>query len=722
MPLLTPFASGATRTRAQLSLASLILLSPSLVLAQTATSTAADSATTTTTATSSGAGQLPSVEVVGSGDGDGSYTARKPPQVGKSSTPLAETPQSITVVPRAVLDSQQAQSLSDALANVPGVVSNQFGRRGWDDLIIRGQTASGSLYLDGLRTSANNRVAEQLYGFEQIEVLKGPASLLYGVVLPGGLVNMVSKRPQAEAFANTDVTVGSHDLYQATVDMGTPLTENGKAAFRVNGVIMNSNDATNYVWYRDRYVAPSLSLDFGTRTDFTILTSYQERSYIRQQGLPPSGSILTNRNGPISRSLFTGEPTESPYVGQQSRIGYALTHRFDNGWTVNNNFRWEQYALTGVLVSAGALSANGQSLARTATAAHWDGDTYTMDTNAQRSFATFLGKQTLTVGTDYLINNELSTSTACTLAALNLYNPVYGAKITCAGATKSSSTTVRTLGVYLRDQINFTERLQLLAGLRRDSASTYSTDLVKNVHTNVPSSANTGSAALMYEVLPGVRPYVSFATSFYPNSGTDVNGNTFKPETGSQSEVGVKFEFDQGRSNVTLAAFNLRRQNVLETDPNNTTYSIAVGEERSRGFELGFTSDFKNGLSIMGGYAYTAAVIADDGGQTPTTVGQWLNNVPRQTFNTTARYRFGAALSGWELNGGVRGASRAHAYTYQVPGYVLADVGVAYNAARWRTALNVKNIFNRQYYTGGVANAVGLGDDRMILLTLGYRY
>jgi iron complex outermembrane receptor protein len=352
MSSFTFITPGAAQLGLKLSLAGLVALSSGLASAQTSNA----GTTETVPSSTSDSAQLPSVEVVGSSDASTGFNTSKAPQVSKSSTRLAETPQSITVVPRTVLDSQQAQSLADALNNVPGVVSNQYGRRGWDDLIIRGQVASGSLYLDGLRTSANNRVAEQLFGFEQIEVLKGPASLLYGVVLPGGLVNMVSKRPQAEAFANTDVTIGSHDLYQATVDMGTPLTENGKAAFRINGLIMNSNDATDYVWYRDRYVAPSLSLDFGARTDFTILTSYQERSYIRQQGLPVAGSVQGNRNGALARSLFIGEPNQTPYVGQQSRIGYALTHRFDNGWTVNNNFRWQQYALTGMLVSAGTLS------------------------------------------------------------------------------------------------------------------------------------------------------------------------------------------------------------------------------------------------------------------------------------------------------------------------------------------------------------------------------
>lgn len=164
--------------------------------------------------------QLPSVRVTAEAEADGNFNPAQPPSINKSSVPLSQTPQSITVVPRAVLDSQQAQTLADALHNVPGVVSNQYGRRGWDDLIIRGQVASDSLFVDGLRTAASNRVAEQLFGLEQVEVLKGPASLLYGLVLPGGLVNMVSKRPQPEAFANIETTVGSNDLYQGSLDMG----------------------------------------------------------------------------------------------------------------------------------------------------------------------------------------------------------------------------------------------------------------------------------------------------------------------------------------------------------------------------------------------------------------------------------------------------------------------------------------------------------------------
>lgn len=711
------------------ALAILLAFSPLLVHAQntasdasaasTDSSAAAPATSSTNTATST---QLPTISVVADGPSPTNFKASQS-QVNKSGTPLSETPQTISVVTRSLLDSQQAVSLGDALKNVAGVVSQQYGRRGWDDLIIRGQVASDSLYLDGLRTAASNRVAEQLFGLEQVEVLKGPGSLLYGLVLPGGLVNMVSKRPQGQDFANVDVTVGSHDFYQTTVDLNKSLSENGKQAFRINGLVSNSNDATDNVWFKNRYIAPSLSLDLGARTDFTILTSYQERSYVRQQGLPLSGSINSNVNGALPRSLFIGEPGARPYSANETRIGYSLTHRFDDGWTLHNNLRYQQFEMSGQLVSNNVLNSTSSTLSRTGMDQTYEGQTFSMDTNVQRSFNTALGKHLITLGTDYTNTREDTLTYSCTVASLNVYNPVYGARLNCGTTpTTYTATTVRDTGLYVRDQFDFAQRWQLLLGLRRDNAATYSTNKRTGVHTDNPASATTGSAALMVEMLPGVRPYVSYATSFYPNTGTDVNGGTFKPETGKQWEAGVKFEFDEKRTNLNVAVFDLRRRNVLVSDPNNTSYSIAVGEQRSQGGEISISSDLRNGVSLNAGYSYTAAIVTDDGGQKATTVGQWLDNVPRHNFTTSARYRFKGQLSGWELNGGVHGQSRMRTNGYQLPGYVLTDIGVAYNAERWRAALNVKNLFNTEYYAGGLARAVALGDDRTVMLTLGYRY
>lgn len=665
---------------------------------------------------------LPAITVESASESNATlFNAIAPPAVNKSTIPLSETPQSITVVPRALLESQQAQSLGDALNNVPGVVSQTFGRRGWDDLIIRGQTASDSLFLDGLRTGASNRIAQELFGLERIEVVKGPASLLYGQVLPGGLVNMVSKRPGAEAFANADVTVGNFGLRQGTFDLNRPVSENGKAAFRVNGLMMNSDDATDHVYYRNRYIAPSLSLDLGPRTDFTILTSYQEREYLRQQGLPLLGSVKYSPNGQLPLSRFTGEPGQAPYKGYQTRVGYALTHRFDSGWTLNQNVRRQEGSVSGQLVSISGLS--GTTLRRSATDQQFENVTTTLDTNIQRVFQTGFGKHEITLGSDYLHSSEDTKYKTCTVGTLNVYNPVYGSAITCPATYRTNSlSTVRSFGIYARDQIQI-DRWRIVAGLRRDHASTYSDNYLNGSYQNNPANATTGSAAVMYEILPGVRPYVSYATSFSPNTGIDRQGQVFEPETGRQAEAGVKLEFDGGATAITVAAFDLRRRNVLQSDPADTNYSVAVGEQRTRGAELGFASDMRNGLSLFGGYAYTASQITEAGtGSDASTVGNALNNVPRHSFNVSSRYRFKNDLRGWDVTAGLRGEGKKFAYSYFIPGYIVGDIGVGYTAARWRAALNLKNVLDQRYYAGGLAAAVAVGNSRTVMLTLGYRY
>lgn len=680
-------------------------------------------ANTTGTDTTTSAAVLPTVKISASKTPATAFDLPAVAQVTKSSQPLSETPQSISVVTRDLMDAQQVQTLNDALNDVPGVISGTYGRRGWDDFIIRGQTASDSVYVDGLRTAINNRFAEEVFGMQQIEVLKGPATLLSGLVLPGGMVNMVSKRPEADSFADVDATVGSHGYYQGSVDMGTPLSASGKAALRINALAMNSNDATDYVWSRNRYIAPSLSLDLGARTEFTILTSYQERDYIRQQGLPWSGSVLPNRNGSLARSTFTGEPDQRPYSGHEARVGYSFAHHFDSGWTANQNFRWQQFSLGGQLVANGKVASNGYTLSRTATDSQWSGDTISLDNNVQKTFDTALGRHELTFGMDYMRGREDAASTTCTVGSIDMYDPVYTGTITCPSKPKTRTyTTIRDLGFYARDQIVFARRWHVLAGVRYDSASSDVQNQLTNTRSDNPSSATTGSLALLYDLFPGVHPYVSFATSFYPNSGADVNGNAFDPETGKQWEAGVKFDIQKGRTSVTVAAFDLRRRNVLEDDPNNDGYSIAVGEEHSRGLEVGFNSALTNQLSVTGGYAYASAVIADDGGQTPSTDGVRINNVPRHSFNVFARYKLPGELYRWEINGGVRGQSNLYAYGYTIPGFVVSDVGFGYTAPRWHAALRLSNIFNRHYYTGGLSNAVALGDDRSVMLTLGYSY
>ena len=668
-------------------------------------------------------GTLPEISVTASPSDSKPYgTATKAVKANMSSIPLSETPQSITVLPPALLESQQAQSLGDALNHVAGVVSQTFGRRGWDDFIIRGQTASDAVFVDGLRTSSSNRVAQELFGFEGVEVLKGPASLLYGQVMPGGLVSMTSKRPQSDASGAAALTVGSFGFREATFDVNQPLSDSGKAAFRINGLVMNSDDPTDHVFFKSRFIAPTLSLDLGPRTDLTLLSSYQDRQYVRQQGLPVSGSVQSNPNGKLSLSTFTGETTQNPYQGYQSRVGYALTHRFDSGWTLYQNARHQEYQLTGQLTSISSLAANGYTLKRSVTDQNYDGTNNAIDTHVQKLVASDWGSHEITLGTDYSRDQEHTLSRTCTVASLNVYDPVYGAAITCPASYKTNSlVTTRDFGVYGRDQLLLTDKMRVVLGLRHDTLSVSTDNALKGTHQGNPASATTGSVALMYEVHPGVRPYLSYATSFFPNTGVDAENQTFKPESGKQIEAGVKWDLAP-RISLTAAVYDLRRRNVLQTDPNNTDYSIAVGEQTTQGAELGVSADFESGLSLFGGYAYNDAKVTEAGAADASTVGQRLNNVPRNSFTLSSRYRLHDAWKGWELNGAIRGQDQARAYTYDIPGYAVADLGIGYSSGHWRTAFNVKNVFDKHYYVGGVAAAVAVGTERTALMTVAYRY
>lgn len=649
------------------------------------------------------------------------FQAAGPAAVSKSDVPLALTPMSIDVLTRGLLDSQQVRSVNEALQNSAGVVGGTFGRRGWDDLIIRGQTASDSLFLDGLRTAASNRVAEQVSGLQQMEVFKGPASLLYGQVLPGGLVNMVSKRPQAAAFVRGELGAGSYGLRQGTLDVNQPLA-GGKAALRVNALAMNSDDATDHVWSRERWIAPSLSLEFGPDTDFVVLASHQQRRYIRQQGLPLEGSIYPNANGRLRRSLFTGELDQQPYDAEQTRVGYQLDHRFGNGWNLHHGLRWQEYDVEGELVANNGVGSDGTSVSRTAQHQHWQGGTWVQDTYLSRHFDNGALQHSLTVGVDAFRTRESTQTNRCSVGALNLYAPVYGG-VSCSDVRSTDSrSVVRSAGLYARDQIRIAGDWQLLLGLRHDRSEVTSRNNLTAVGTGTKDSATTGSAALMYEIVPSVRPYLSYATSFYPNTGTDVQGRPFDPEQGRQWELGVKFDLLGGAATLTAAAYDLRRRNVLEDDPDNDGYSIAIGEQRSRGGELSLSADLGNGLSVNAGYAYTEATITDDGGQPSSTVGQRLNNVPRNSGSLWLRYDPHAGSDGWYAGAGLRTADARYAYGYTLAGYTVFDAGVGYRHGRWDYALNVRNLFDRDYYAGGLARAVALGDPRTLSFRLGFAY
>lgn len=662
---------------------------------------------------------LPEVTVRSAQESNTGFTAKRAASTTKSDATLLETPQSITVVTRSLLDSRQANTLAEALRTVAGVVPGHFGRRGFDDFIIRGQRASESIYVDGLRTAQSVQLQEEMFGAERLEVLKGPASLLFGNVQPGGMVNVVSKRPRRDPFADVGITLGSHGYKQATVDLGRPLNDSGRAAFRVNALAMDSDDPTDFVFFKTRWIAPSLSLDLGADTDLTLLASHLQRQWLRQQGLAPRGTILPNPNGPIPHNRYIGETSNGAYDVERSRIGYAFEHRFADGWKLHQNFRWEEYSGIGPGVFNGTLQANGRLQSRNITNRDFDGSIMAIDTYLDTKVEAMGAVHNLTFGIDRSNPRERFALTQCTLPAIDLYNPVYGASIKCPASPQTDTTTrLPQTGVYARDRIAIGDRLDLTFGLRRDRATTSATNNRTGIEDSQTDTATTGSAGLSYEIRPGVAPYASYATSFLPVSGADFSGARFKPESGRQAEIGVKFQFDGGRKTATLAAYDLRRRNVTTTDPVNNGFSVQTGEEQSRGFEAELAMELRNGWSLQGAYAYTDSEVTQDNRRA--NLGKPLNNVPKHSASVWATYLFrNGALTGLGFGAGLRHESdkRGYSFDYTVPGYTVADASVNYTGNGYRLSLNIRNLFDKTYYAGGLSNnVVALGDPRQVRL------
>lgn len=660
---------------------------------------------------------LPQIQVVGvNQDGFSTQTV----STTKSDKPLFETPQSISVVTRELMDARQATTLDEAIETVAGVTSSTLGRRGWDDFIIRGQSASDTMYLDGLRIGQANWIAQEIYGAERIEVIKGPASIYFGQVTPGGTVNIISKRPRPEVLNQVGFTVGNYGYLQGTFDFGRQIeSENGKAAFRVNGMAMNSDDPTDNVWFKNRYIAPSVSLDFGARTDFTILAAINQRQYVRQQGIPVAASSLINNGVSVPQSFFTGDYTVAPYDAEQKSIGYALTHRFDSGWTLNQTYRHLEMDLTGQLASInGPLTAAGNFNRNVLSQDFW-GRSDGLDTNVAKTFNWGGLKHNVMVGFDAMNDKLYRDSRRCAIAAQNIYNPVFGRPITACVITSIVDTTLAQNGLYVRDYIDFSDQLSVSMSLRHDSASLKTVNVQTGSATNTDSSANTGHVGFVYKATQNVAPYISYATSFLPQTGITVGGSPIAPEEGKQSEIGVKFLSDDKRFSASFAYYDLTRKNLAQTDDLNPGFQVAIGEQRTKGYEAEIAADLKSGWQLSGALSLLDAVITEASASQAATVGQWLSNVPRKTANILANYRFDGALQGWGVGVGVRyvGDKTTTSASYIVPAYTVADANISYQGQGYRVQLNIKNVFDKEYLAGASnANWVPVGNPRAVML------
>jgi len=664
--------------------------------------------------------QLQEVRINASTEKDVGFAPAEAQTAGKAPMRRLETPQSISVVTREQMESRQITNMQQALQTVAGVSPVNFGRRGFDDINIRGFRSTESILIDGLVQSPGMWTRLTPYGYERFEVLKGAASVLYGQVQPGGIVNAVSKRPKRDALSEVGVEVGSFGQRTLQADINRPLNESGKAAFRINAQVSNSDDPTDFVYRRDRWIAPSLSLDLGPQTDLVLFATYSQSNWLRQQGVTPYGTVLPNRNGPVRTTLYTGDPSFGGYDIESTSVGYALEHRISPQLTLRQNVRYESEKGNGNFVSNLTLQANQRLQNRQATRQYLDDDMLATDTSLLSQFAALGVQHRLVTGLDARTSHSWQGQRRCTIGALDVFNPVYGVSTACPTAyTSNAPEKLSVMGLYAQEQIKFNPQWTALVGLRRDWSDNQIDDHLANRQTRQKDSATTLSAGLVYEFTPGWAAYTSYGESFLPVAGTNFGGSPFVPETGKQWEAGLKYEAPNGGLTGSLALFDLKRRNVTTADAANTGFNVQTGEQRARGLELEVGAELLRSLKLTGAYTYTDTKVTSD--SNAAIVGLPLNLTPRHTLALWATYKL-PQMPQITLGAGARYVSeQVGSYPFTLPAYTVADLSIGYAGSNYRITAGVKNVFDKAYYDGAInANVVSPAMPRSFNVGLTY--
>lgn len=717
-PLYSHSRQSLARKARLFALTPLALCLAQVSLAQQAdTAPVADPAPANTNVT---APQLQEVRINASSEKDMGFAPVEAQTASKAPMRRLETPQSVSVVTREQMESRQITNVQQALQTVAGVSPVNFGRRGFDDINIRGFRSTESILVDGLVQSPGMWAKLQPYGYERFEVLKGSASVLYGQVQPGGIVNAVSKRPKKDAINEVGMEVGSFGQRTLQADVNKPLSESGKTALRINAQVSNSDDPTQFVYRKDRWFAPSLSIDLGAQTDLVLFATYSRSEWMRQQGITPYGTLLPNRNGTLSRTMFTGDPAFGVYDVESTTVGYALEHKLSDAMTFRQNVRYETEKGTGNFVSNQALQANQRLQNRQATRQYMDYDLLATDTSLLSRFEALGVKHQLVTGLDARSGRSHQGQRRCTIGALDLFKPVYGMAATCpTNLTSDAPEKLNAMGLYAQDQIKFGQGWTALVGLRRDWSTNDIDDRVAAQKTRQKDSATTLSAGLVYEFKPGWSAYGSYGESFLPVPGLTFGGTPFAPETGKQWEAGVKYEAPGGQLTGALAVFDLVRENVPTADLVNTGFSVQTGEQRARGLEVELGADLKNGWKLTSAYTYTQSKVTRD--NDAAIVGLPLNLTPRHTLTAWATYKLPKVQRLTLGLGGRYVSEQIGSYPFTLPSYFVADASISYVGESYRVTAGVKNLFNKAYYDGAInANVVSPALPRSFSLGVTY--
>jgi len=675
------------------------------------------------------------------------YVAKRSATATKTDTPLIETPQSVTVITHDAFEEQGALTAADTVRYSAGVNSTYFDSR-VDSFQVRG--GSPAQYLDGLlRASGSyNTTRPDPYTLERVEVLRGPSSVLYGQGGIGGVLNMVSKRPQKAAQREIQLQAGNHDRYQVAADLTGPLNEEATWLYRLVAVGRESGTQVDQVRNDRRLIAPSLTWSPSNDTEVVLQALYQkDKSGSLIEFFPWKGTLYANPNGQIPFNTFISEPGFDRYDTEQTAFGYQARHRLTPDWTVRQNLRIARSdvdyrtmytsftaATTPPRPARPVFDSNGRTVTRDVSIQLNSAALDMLDTQLEGKLRAGGWEHTLLVGLDgQRARTEQSTGRSVSLP-FDVYAPVYGSGYTVPTVTAQPGTTQHQWGLYAQDQIKVGQHWATTLGLRRDEART-TVDGRPLLGADV--GATTKRAGLVYLTDNGWAPYISYSESFQPLTGVDFYGTPFKPQEGKQWEAGLKYQPGDKRVLYTLSVYDLYDKNRKTTDPTNASNSIQMGKVHVKGLELEARGALTEQWDWVGSYAYTDARVAESNSRTPifdmdgnplgsvAEKGTRLSGTPKHTASAWLSHGMALGTGRLKVGAGARyiGASTDGTDRNEVPDVTLIDAMVAYDIGTWRWALNVNNLTDKAYLTTCLARGdCFLGQGRTMVATAAYRF
>lgn len=661
----------------------------------------------------------------------------------KTDVPAIEVPQPITVVDDELFEAQGAISISDTLRYVAGVQANPYGPDGRvDGGFVRGLNALQ--FRDGMRDiySFYASIRADPYNFDQVEVIRGPASVLFGAGSLGGIINLVSKTPEFAPAGEVAVRYGSFDRKEALADFTGPIT--GTLAGRVVARVRDSGSQTDFVPDDRVLVSPSLTWAPTMDTKLTLLGVYQEDDGgSTSQFLPLVGTILPNPNGRLPFDLFIGKPGWDRYDGRLLQGTVLFEHRFSKAVRLNLKARYIDSDLTYLTHYPNSysrptnpyLDAEQRIIGNYASGSLARMEVFSSDNNVQLDFGIGSAvEHKLLVGIDYSWNRVRKRG-GLALEPIDIYDidydalSDYGGNIPLPGSPgfiRASAEDLKQeqLGFYLQDQIRLWDRVSVVLGVRRDKVTSSSAGV-----DVIDASATSFRAGVIGELVPGVSPFFSYTESFEPIGGTDVYGEAFVPKSGRQFELGVKLH-PVAKALVTLTAYHIKETNrplaVVVPDPDNPGVDLMgqlqVGSLTSKGVEFEANAALPGNVHLIANYSYNEAEV--DG------TNRQIDNVPKHNASLwmTKGIRLGNETS-LLLGGGVRysGSNRSFGPAFPngilTPDYTLVDALAEVAWRNWSFALNATNLLGKDHYSACLARGDCFnGAERNVYGTVSYSF